>query len=901
MPAHSLHPPIRRAGFSISLIVLGLVASCGGDGSPGPVEPGPTDPTPASLAITAGDQQEAPAGVTVGVAPAVVVRDASGQPLSGVSVQFAVIEGSGSVAVATPSTNAAGVASSGSWTLGPNGTQRLQAQVGSLPAVTFEATITPGTEYLVATIGSGGGTFEITDPAHPFHGLDLAVPAGTVSGSAEWRFRVVQQAPTVQLPAGYRVASPVLEITTSQPRTENLLTLEVPVSPEPGEEVMIVLRDPVRGVLEVMPMVGRAESSVRVMTSHLRGDLVLGPPGPGGEPAASGVGMQQFGVPAQLFAIGTQAPMPPASATLNRWPGLDHGSHRYPDGHGAAIAVIQTAASTLEGFLSLASLIRSVDTPGSYAEAAPLAMKILAHERSTDLVTSMMRQVSQELNKTTKWERDRLITNQTIAKMAVEGRVAAMAHGLGELADTSPPVFSTATAAVGAGAGAGLTLVTATEEGATEIPLVEGNGFQSVLVKPVANGAAGQVDDAFPLSSFLVPFEEIASHLQKLGELVGAPLGTPQRAQLNAELSAVAGLPMVQVEVEAVEGGGWFPIDEGRRLVLRTLGTRMRLRHALASSFSLHAAGGDEIGRTETTTLSLSDVAEIAAQPEDSPIPHVVSAFSFVGAGNAARQISAVFQDIVKSPYRIEPPTAEIDGEDTRVEFEVSVPDPPEAGFRVHWDWGDGNESNNLGLTSASHEYDEPGNYTVVSTLRSVNGEVILAADTVQVTSGPGAWGGEVTLAMVAASGTWSFHTTELRLEPGPQIPGGHRWNVVEGETTFSFTESGIHQCALSAPSEVRPVGTGWLEVLGTQLVGYRAAGSMEPWEVTLTADCGNDGTFDSVLTFEEWMGTKRDEDGALVWEMSEDANLLEGSHFFESGGEGEGWAYTWRFERGGG
>lgn len=64
------------------------------------------------------------------------------------------------------------------------------------------------------------------------------------------------------------------------------------------------------------------------------------------------------------------------------------------------------------------------------------------------------------------------------------------------------------------------------------------------------------------------------------------------------------------------------------------------------------------------------------------------------------------------------------------------------------------------------------GSYTVVASLRTADGQMLLATDTVQVTPRVGAWVGEATLSMVLVAGEFRIHTTGLRLDPGPEIPG---------------------------------------------------------------------------------------------------------------------------------
>lgn len=95
----------------------------------------------ASLSRNGGDNQSVQAGSAVPVPPSVLVRDANGNPTSGVSVTFAVVSGGGSITGATAVTNAAGVAAVGSWTLGGSpGVNSLSATASGLPPVTFTAT-----------------------------------------------------------------------------------------------------------------------------------------------------------------------------------------------------------------------------------------------------------------------------------------------------------------------------------------------------------------------------------------------------------------------------------------------------------------------------------------------------------------------------------------------------------------------------------------------------------------------------------------------------------------------------------------------------------------------------------------------------------------------------------------
>ncbi len=81
---------------------------------------------PTTLALNGGSGQSAQAGTTLPVAPSVKVTDANGNPVGGVPVSFQVTTGGGSVTGGSATTDGTGVATVGSWTLGPqSGTNTL--------------------------------------------------------------------------------------------------------------------------------------------------------------------------------------------------------------------------------------------------------------------------------------------------------------------------------------------------------------------------------------------------------------------------------------------------------------------------------------------------------------------------------------------------------------------------------------------------------------------------------------------------------------------------------------------------------------------------------------------------------------------------------------------------------
>jgi glucose/arabinose dehydrogenase len=90
--------------------------------------------------------------------PAVRVRDATGAPLAGVTVSFAVTAGGGSVQNASAVSDTTGLTSAGRWTLGSAaGTQTLQASATGFAPASFSATaLAPGAPTFTRSVWLGG-------------------------------------------------------------------------------------------------------------------------------------------------------------------------------------------------------------------------------------------------------------------------------------------------------------------------------------------------------------------------------------------------------------------------------------------------------------------------------------------------------------------------------------------------------------------------------------------------------------------------------------------------------------------------------------------------------------------------------------------------------------------------
>lgn len=136
----------------LAALLAALSACDGGGGGPGP-EPEPSVAT--ALTATSTTTQAAAVGAAVPEAPAVRVTDQRGAAMSGVAVTFTVAGGGGTVANATATTDASGIASAGAWTLGTAaGANTVTASHGGLSPVQFAATAQPRVPTAVTAVSA---------------------------------------------------------------------------------------------------------------------------------------------------------------------------------------------------------------------------------------------------------------------------------------------------------------------------------------------------------------------------------------------------------------------------------------------------------------------------------------------------------------------------------------------------------------------------------------------------------------------------------------------------------------------------------------------------------------------------------------------------------------------------
>ena len=276
---------------SITAICI-VLAACGGSTPPEPPPPPPPPPpTPSVVEVSAGDGQQAAPGTAVATPPAVTVRSSNGTPVPNVTVTFAIDSGGGTVGSPTATTNASGVASPGSWTVGAvEGPQVLVATVaGVAPARIRALSRIPTTQIGTGTVAVGGGVLSVNQPGSPLHGLTISFPDGAVTTPAPITMAMASTA-GISLPAGVTAATPALVLTTSVRSLARSATIRFPApAPIAGQTLMVGAFNPATGGFTVLPSLGVRAGSVLAALPTLAAAAAPVRPGtsPAGFPAAS--------------------------------------------------------------------------------------------------------------------------------------------------------------------------------------------------------------------------------------------------------------------------------------------------------------------------------------------------------------------------------------------------------------------------------------------------------------------------------------------------------------------------------------------------------------------------------------------------------------------------------------
>lgn len=145
--------PVSRAMPRLAFVLAaGFSLSCGGGG--GGDGGGGTQPPPTpTITVNGGNNQQAAVGTAVATPPSVKVSTSNGAGVPNISVTFAVGSGGGSATATTQTTNSAGVATVGSWTMGTAlGANTLTATASGTAGgpITFTATAIAGPAKTIA-------------------------------------------------------------------------------------------------------------------------------------------------------------------------------------------------------------------------------------------------------------------------------------------------------------------------------------------------------------------------------------------------------------------------------------------------------------------------------------------------------------------------------------------------------------------------------------------------------------------------------------------------------------------------------------------------------------------------------------------------------------------------------
>jgi len=131
--AYGIRRAASRGAFTLFALMGLALGACDDD---------VTDPsTPTTVTIVSGDQQTATAGAALAAPFVVNIDDQNGNPMSGVTVTWAITSGGGSLSATSSVSDSNGEAQV-TYTAGPDaGTGTVTATVSGLTALTFTVTI----------------------------------------------------------------------------------------------------------------------------------------------------------------------------------------------------------------------------------------------------------------------------------------------------------------------------------------------------------------------------------------------------------------------------------------------------------------------------------------------------------------------------------------------------------------------------------------------------------------------------------------------------------------------------------------------------------------------------------------------------------------------------------------
>ena len=139
----SLTPSVATVSASglVTAVAVGtstIQATCDGVGGTALVTVLAAAGLPTQMVAVSATSQTGPPSFAAAQAPAVLVMDASGTPVSGVSVNFSVTSGGGTVTGGAATTDGFGKARATAWNFGPAGVQSVRATSPAISGVTVD-------------------------------------------------------------------------------------------------------------------------------------------------------------------------------------------------------------------------------------------------------------------------------------------------------------------------------------------------------------------------------------------------------------------------------------------------------------------------------------------------------------------------------------------------------------------------------------------------------------------------------------------------------------------------------------------------------------------------------------------------------------------------------------------
>ena len=840
---------------ALSLSVALLAASCGGSTDPGGPPPPPPSPQPAALVVKAGDGQDALPGQSVVLPPSVQVNDGSGRPVAGATVQFVVVSGGGTATGPAATSDALGIATAGGWTLGQTGDQALEARLGNLAPARFYAMLRP--VLTEETFGPGGGTLEITKAGHPYQGLRLTVPTGAFAAS-NWRIGLAVNAPTPVLPAGFTIDGPPLRIETDQGRADRLMTIRIPVTRTPGRFPAFLLLDPVRNVMEMVPIIAMDNASITVAGSHFNAGLLIGP----GSPASVGsaratsrlgyLGGSGYPISFSISALGFTTQI--LNYLADDFPAADVGSYAYPIGHGPGISLLGILGKIQNQPLGTA--IKTIPPFGVLADTAALAALAIAAKRYYSGTNQVLLNLAAAFATALPPSRDSLT--------AINLRGGFLVSKLPQLMLFTENLSAWPTGNVGRSVFASLfgTANSTMWFASSTAPQIQGGltlgpgGFGAKLVQQVADGPTFPADAVLPLGgSFLFPFDQ---YLDLVPRMVGALNATGSaRDGANQALATEAGFADVTVELEGAAGGGWAPAEP--TLVIRDTTASIRMLCQNCSNAI------PQYPNPEQQSIAVQPCGPF---PSRAPSLHLLNPFLYwssfgpgsksaqclfdkLGIGNleaaamasidpqllqsqflqAYRSVLPVHYPMLLRIFRIQPESQET-VVNVPVPFDAPVASPPIHGYDIEWDFGDHSAlvvTRNLSTTS--HQYQKTGKYLVHAILkRSSTGRfpnLELARTTSVVVISPPRFAWQFQSAAIAATalpaGGIGIEHTDTLVQNFVNISLSTLQQAPANNLIFAQGDPSANDCLSVAFEQFPPgqvVDTGWVALAFRAILG---------------------------------------------------------------------------------